>query len=62
MVALTASLEHWLTENHCEIIPLLYFGHTELLTEEMWMEYMKWCKTDEARDYFPGGKYYHDPR
>ena len=35
MVELTQSLEHWLWENHKDIIGLIMFGHTELFTEEM---------------------------
>ena len=38
MVKLTQSMQQWLLENHAEIIPLIMFGHVELLTEEKWCE------------------------
>lgn len=60
MVTLTQSLEHWLWANHREIIPLIYFGHIELLTEKMYEEYLAWCKTDEGKQYLVGGSKY-DP-
>ena len=56
MVQLTDSLKHWLWENHGDIVGLIMFGHVELLTEEMWNEYIEWCKTDEAKKYLDGGK------
>jgi hypothetical protein len=62
MVKLTQSLSQWLFDNHREKLPLIMFGHTELLTDEMWNEYIAWCKTDEGRQYLKGGsKYVHDP-
>ena len=63
MVKLTASLEHWLVENHhMDILPLLRFGHLELFTDEMKEEYLKWVTTDEGKRYLVGGDLYHDPR
>ena len=58
MVKFTQSLEHWLWNNHPEIVPLLIFGHIELFTEEMQREYTKWCMTDEGRQYLKGGSKY----
>ncbi len=58
MVRLTQSLEHWLWENHRDIIHLILLGHTELFTEEMQKEYIEWCKTDEGRQYLKGGSKY----
>lgn len=58
MVRLTQSLFQWLWDNHREIVPLIYFGHTELLTDEMCDEYIKWCKTEEGRKYLKGGSEY----
>ena len=45
MVKLTDSLKEFLWKsNHREIIPLLMFGHVELLTDEIWEEYIEWTK------------------
>lgn len=61
MVRLTASLEKWLWDNHREIVPLVMFGHTELVTDEMWKEYLEWCQTEEGKKYLKGGSEYHEP-
>ncbi len=58
MIKFTASLEHWLWENHNEVFGLITFGHTELFTEEMQKEYIEWCKTDEGKEYLKGGSKY----
>ena len=58
MVTLTQSLEHWLFENHKELIAPLMFGHVELFTEEIESEYLAWCKTDEGKQYLKGGSKY----
>ena len=60
MVRLTQSLSHWLFVNHKELLPLIMFGHTELLTEEMFSEYIEWCKTEEGRKYLKGGSEYKE--
>lgn len=62
MVKLTQSLEHWLWENHKELIPLIMFGHLELFTPEMQKEYLEWCKTEEGRSYLKGGSNYDEER
>ena len=59
MVTLTQSLEHWLWENHKDIIHLILFGHIELFTEEMQREYLEWCKTDDGKQYLEGGSKYN---
>lgn len=62
-VILTQSLNKWLFDNHSDKLALIYLGHTELLTKEMYREYIEWCKTDEGRQYLKGGsKYVPDPR
>lgn len=62
MIKLTQSLTHWLFVNHREKLPLIMFGHIELLTEEMYDEYLAWVQTDEGRQYLQGGsKYEPDP-
>lgn len=60
MVKLTQSLAHWLFVNHRDIIGLIMMGHIELLTEEMFHEYIEWCKTDEGRSYLKGGSNYKE--
>ena len=59
MIILTQSLEHWLWENHKDIILLIMFGHTELFTDEMKKEYIEWCKTDDGKQYLEGGSKYN---
>ena len=58
MVRLTQSLQHWLWENHKDKIGLIMFGHTELITDEMWDEYIEWCKTEDGGQYLKGGSKY----
>lgn len=60
MVKLTQSLEHWLYENHKDIIALVMLGHTELFTEEMHKEYLEWCQTDKGKQYLKGGSKYKE--
>ena len=59
MVKMTQSLMQWLWQNgHKDKIPLIGFGHTELLTQEMYDEYLKWVQTDEGKQYLKGGSKY----
>lgn len=58
MVQLTKSLRHWLWVNHKDILGLVMFGHIELITEDMWEAYTKWCETEEGRSYLEGGENY----
>lgn len=60
MVILTQSLYTWLFKNHPKTLPLIMFGHTELLTPEMQAEYIEWCKTEEGRQYLKGGSKYDE--
>lgn len=60
MVKLTESLKQWLWDNHKDKIGLIMFGHLELLTDEMWAEYIEWCKTDDGRQYLKGGSKYKE--
>jgi len=60
MVKLTQSLAQWLWQFHRDIIHLIMFGHIELITDEMYNEYLEWCKTDEGRQYLKGGRYYKE--
>lgn len=58
MVRLTQSLRQYLWDNHREILPLVLFGHVELVTDEIWKAYIEWCKTDEGKQYLEGGSKY----
>lgn len=62
MVKLTQSLEHWLWENHKDIIHLIMLGHVELFTPEMQKEYMEWVQTEEGKSYLKGGSNYKEER
>lgn len=58
MVKLTQSLRKWLYDNHHDKLGLIMFGHTELMTEDMFKEYLKWCETPEGKSYLKGGSNY----
>ena len=60
MVKLTQSLQQWLWVNHRDIIGLIMLGHTELMTDEMWEEYIEWCNTEEGASYLKGGSNYKE--
>lgn len=60
MVKMTPSFRHWLWENYREKFPLVLFGHVELITDEMWNEYIAWCETEEGRNYLEGGENYEE--
>lgn len=60
MVKLTQSFEQYLWENHKDILPLIMFGHTELVTDEIWNNYIEWCKTAEGKKYLVGGAKYKE--
>lgn len=60
MVQLTQSLQHWLWENHPDILPLIMFGHVELFIDEMQKEYLDWVHTDDGRQYLKGGSKYRE--
>ena len=60
MSKLTQSLKKYLENYHRDIIIPLTFGHTELLTQEIWGEYVDWCRTDEGIQYLKGGTKYNE--
>ena len=62
MTRLTQSLSHWLWANHKDKVGLIMFGHPELLTEEMYEDYIKWCTTEEGRSYLKGGSNYKEEK
>lgn len=61
MVKMTESLKQWLFKFHKDLFVLIGFGHLELFTDEMWGEYIEWCKTDEGKQYLEGGEKYRAP-
>ena len=60
MIGMTQSFSAWCLKFHRDIYSLLRFGHTELLTKEMYADYLKWVQTDEGRQYLEGGSKYKD--
>ena len=60
MVRLTQSLFQYLWDNDRDIIFLVGFGHTELITDEIWNAYIEWCKTEEGMQYLKGGAKYEE--
>jgi hypothetical protein len=60
MIRLTQSLREWLWRNHRKIIAQVMLGHAELITDEMWAEYLAWCKTEDGKQYLKGGSKYKE--
>lgn len=60
MTRLTCSLENFLMKYHRDLFVPISFGHTELLTEEIYNEYLEWCKTEEGMSYLEGGANYKE--
>ena len=60
MVKLTQSMQEWMWRNHRDIIGLVMLGHTELVTAEMYAEYIEWCKTEDGKQYLFGGAKYRE--
>lgn len=58
MVKMTQSLKQWLWTYHRDKIAWIMLGHTEMLTDDMWKEYLAWCQTDEGKQYLVGGSKY----
>ena len=59
MIKMTQSFSVWCLKFYRDIYPLLMFGHVELLTKEMYQEYLDWVQTDEGRQYLKGGSKYN---
>ena len=51
MIEMTKSFEVFIARKHKDILVPLSFGHIELMTDEIWEEYVNWCETDEAKPY-----------
>lgn len=60
MNRMTHSFSVWCLKFHRDIYPLLMFGHNELITKEMYQEYLDWVQTDEGKQYLEdGGEHNH---
>lgn len=55
MVTMTRSFSVWCMKYHRELYTPLMFGHSELLTEELYQEYLDWVQTEEGQQYLEGG-------
>lgn len=61
MVLVTQSLQEFLKrKGMLKELVLLDFGHTEVLTEELYAEYIEWLRTPEGESYLKGGKNYDE--
>ena len=60
MVEMTQSFSHWCWEYHRDIFGLILLGHVELVTDEIWDDYIEWCKTEEGSKYLKGGSEYKE--
>lgn len=60
MIKLTQSFAAWCLKFHRDIYNPMMFGHIELLTQELYDEYIAWVKTDEGKQYLKGGSKYKE--
>ena len=60
MIKMTQSFSAWCLKFHRDIYTQLWFGHTELLTKDMYEEYIAWVKTEEGKQYLKGGGKYKE--
>lgn len=58
MLKLTQSFAQYLWQFHIDKFSLILFGHTELITEDMYNDYLAWCQTDDGKQYLKGGSKY----
>ena len=62
MIKLTQSLSEFLFRKDAQLLSLIMFGHTELLTQELYNEYLEWCKTEDGKQYLKGGSKYREDK
>lgn len=62
MIKLTQSLSEFLFRKDSQLLSLIMFGHTELLTQELYNEYLEWCKTEDGKQYLKGGSKYREDK
>ena len=60
MTKMTQSFSAWCLKFHRELYTPLMFGHVELLTNELYQEYLDWVQTDDGRQYLKGGSKYKE--
>ena len=61
MVLVTQSLQEFLIRKGLlKEFVLLDFGHTEVLTKELYAEYIEWLHTPEGESYLKGGENYNE--
>lgn len=61
MVLVTQSLQEFFKRKGLlKELVLLGFGHTEVLTEELYAEYIEWLHTPEGESYLKGGENYSE--
>ena len=62
MCEVTQSFAHfvWAVKDRRKDLALIMMGHTELVDDDLWNEYIEWCKTDEGKSYLKGGKNYKE--
>lgn len=52
MITMTKSLSAFIWKYYKDLYVPLTFGHIELLTDNIQEEYIEWCQTEEAKQYF----------
>ncbi len=61
MVLVTQSLQEFFKRKGLlKKLVLLCFGHTEILTEKLYAEYIEWLHTPEGESYLKGGENYSE--
>jgi len=60
MVKMTQNFTVWCLKFHRDLYSPLMFGHVELMTQELYDEYLTWVQTDEGRQYLKGGSKYKE--
>ena len=58
MMKLTQSFAQYVWQFHKDKFSLIMFGHMELITEDMYNDYIAWCQTDDGKQYLKGGSKY----
>lgn len=59
MIKITQSMSVFLWKFHRDKLSLVMFGHFEVITKEIFDEYMEWCQTEEGKQYLKGGSKYN---
>lgn len=51
-VFMTRNFRMFMYRYHREELVLLALGRKDVLTDEIWQEYLDWCQSEEADPYF----------